>query len=109
MPLAIEYPFWEEPRPMVLVRFGEPVTFDGGNNKKHCSAKLEEAMRANQKDLAQCVIHRRIEAFEYLIPPRAARTSWYDTMRSWSAWFQGRPFDPRHSTVTKKPVSPSKS
>lgn len=107
VPLAIEYPFWEEPRPMVLVRFGEAVTFDGISNKKQCAEKLEESMRSNQKDLAQSVIHRRIEAFEYLIPPRAARTSWYDTMRSWTAWFQGRPFDPRHSTVTKKPESQS--
>lgn len=101
LPLAIEYPFWEEPRPMITVRFGNRQTFDGTRSKRECGEQLESALRKTQHELASSVIARQADAFEYLIAPRAARTSWYDTLRAWVAWYHGQPFDPRHSAVTR--------
>jgi 1-acyl-sn-glycerol-3-phosphate acyltransferase len=105
LPLAIEYPFWEEPRPMVAVRFGTRQAFDGNVSKRECSELLEKALRQTQHDLAASVVLRQADAFEYLIAPRAARTSWYDTVRAWVAWYHGQPFDPRHSTITRNSQS----
>jgi 1-acyl-sn-glycerol-3-phosphate acyltransferase len=103
VPLAIEYPFWEEPRPMIAVRFGDRQVFDPGTPKSECSERLEQSLRLTQRELAAYVMRRQSESFDYLIAPRAARTSWYDTVRAWVAWYHGRPFDPRHSTVTRQP------
>lgn len=105
VPLALEYPFWEEPRPMIAARFGNPIVFDGNPSKQECSEQLEVALRQTQRDLAEAVMRRQAEAFEYLIAPRAARTSWYDTVRAWVAWYHGHPFDPRHSTITRNSQS----
>ncbi|MFN6130239.1 MAG: lysophospholipid acyltransferase family protein [Planctomycetota bacterium] len=105
LPLAIEYPFWEEPRPMIAVRFGARQVFELGMSKRDCSDLLESALRQTQRDLAAAVVRRQADDFEYLIAPRAARTSWYDTMRAWKAWYHGHPFDPRHSTITRNSQS----
>lgn len=105
VPLAIEYPFWEEPRPMIAVRFGARQVFERDTSKRACSEQLENALRQTQHALATSVMRRQADAFEYLIAPRAARTSWYDTLRAWKAWYHGQPFDPRHSSVTRN--SPS--
>jgi len=99
VPLAIEYPFWEEARPMILVRFGSPFVSVAGQAKRECSEHLEDAFRKTQRELAAGVMSRRADAFEYLIAPRAARNTWYDTIRAWTAWYHGRPFDPRHSAI----------
>jgi 1-acyl-sn-glycerol-3-phosphate acyltransferase len=105
IPLAIEYPFWEEPRPMIAVRFGSSQVFNPDMSKPECSEQLAGALRQTQLDLAAAVMQRQSDAFEYLIAPKAARTSWYDTMRAWKAWYHGQPFDPRHSTVTRNSQS----
>ncbi|MFO0011922.1 MAG: lysophospholipid acyltransferase family protein [Planctomycetota bacterium] len=105
VPLAIEYPFWEEPRPMIAVRFGPRQSYEGHLSKRECGERLHEALRQTQRDLASAVMQREAEAFEYLIAPRAARTSWYDTIRAWTAWYHGQPFDPRHSAVTRNSQS----
>jgi len=105
IPLAIEYPFWEEPRPMIAVRFGPRQVFEENISKRECSEQLEKALRQTQHDLAASVMLRKSDSFEYLIAPRAARTSWYDTVRAWVAWYHGQPFDPRHSTITRNSQS----
>ena len=99
VPLAIEYPFWEEAKPSIFVRFGSRVPCDGKRSKAECDRQLHQALRSTQQALARDVIARRSDAFEMLIAPRRERTSWYDTARAWSAWFHGKPFDPRHSKI----------
>jgi 1-acyl-sn-glycerol-3-phosphate acyltransferase len=88
VPLAIEYPFWEEPKPAILTRLGNPITFSPDQSKSECGRILHAALRTAQSELARDVIDRRSEAFTYLIAPRGARESWYGTAR---AWFQGKP------------------
>lgn len=102
VPLAMEYPFWEEAKPMVLVRFGAPTCFSGGVSKSECAQHLDAALRETQRALAEAVIARQSDAFEFLIAPRASRTSWYDSIRAWKAWFRGRSFDPSHASVTRQ-------
>ena len=102
VPLAIEYPFWEEPKPMIATRFGTPIRFEHGTSKAQCAQRIFESLRATQKHLADCVIRRELQAFEFLIPPRAKRQGLYDTLRAWKAWMHGRSFDPSHASVTRQ-------
>ena len=101
LPLAIEYPFWQEPKPMVATRFGEPICFEPGVGKVHCGEVLAERLRQTQSELAQSVIRRNLDEFEFLLPPKAQRLGLYDNLRAWKAWLQGRSFDPSHSSITK--------
>jgi 1-acyl-sn-glycerol-3-phosphate acyltransferase len=102
VPLAIEYPFWEEAKPSILVRLGHPITFTAGQSKSECGRILHASLRTAQEELARDVIARRSDAFRYLIAPRGMRNSWYDTARAWRAWFHGKPFDPRHAEITQQ-------
>ena len=109
VPLAIEYPFWEEPRPMIAIRFGAGTCFSPDQNKKECEEILRNSLRRTQQELAQAVIGRDHSHFDYLIQPRSQRQGFYDTMRSWKAWMQGRPFDPSHRSVTTSRSHTTKS
>lgn len=99
VPLAIEYPFWEEPKPMIATRFGEPLTFDPGIGKVQCGTKIFESMRDTQRQLAQSVMRRDFSEFEFVVAPKSQRLGLYDNLRAWKAWFQGRSFDPSHASI----------
>ncbi len=71
LPLAIEYPFWNEPKPVALVRFGAPVR-DGGFD-----AALETTMDA----LAEAAMTRDPARFETLLQGRQAIAGTYDLWR----------------------------
>jgi 1-acyl-sn-glycerol-3-phosphate acyltransferase len=75
LPLAIEYPFWNEPKPEALIRFGAPVR-DGGFD-----AALETTMDA----LADAAMTRDPARFETLLRGRQAIAGTYDLWRRrWS-------------------------
>jgi len=102
LPLAIEYPFWEEPKPMIATRFGDPVRFGSETTKAQCGEILFESLRQTQRELAESVIRRNPSEFDFLIPPKPQRLGLYDNLRAWKAWIQGRSFDPSHSSITRK-------
>ena len=97
LPLALEYVFWDESRPQIFGRFGSPIDSDMSLSKTEWNALLTERLRKTQNELARSVQARDPKAFKYVIASRPVRLSWYDYFRSWSAWFRGKPFDPRHS------------
>ncbi|MBC7928198.1 MAG: lysophospholipid acyltransferase family protein, partial [Bryobacteraceae bacterium] len=55
LPMAIEYPFWEERFPEALVRFGEPIAVDDGASRPpdEWTALLAARLEATQDRLAQ--------------------------------------------------------
>ncbi|XZE43570.1 lysophospholipid acyltransferase family protein [Pirellulaceae bacterium SH467] len=105
LPLAIEYPFWDDARPHVFIRFGTPLRVDIGGlkSKGEWNDAILQPFRQNQKELADLVIRRDPNQFGYLIPNRPQRLNWYDFARSWAAWVQGKRFDPRHSARLPRP------
>ena len=103
IPLAIEYPFWEESKPMIATRLGAPLSFGEGESKKECEQVLFRSMRETQADLARSVISRDFDSSAvYLVPPKSERQTLYDTMRAWKSWIQGKPFDPTHRSRRSK-------
>lgn len=104
IPFAIEYPFWDDSRPHIFCKFGEPVTLqtNEARDKEAWSSILTRALRQTQTDLAANVIRRDPSAFEYIAESRAKKLGWYDHARSMTAWIRGKEFDPRHSQTMKK-------
>jgi 1-acyl-sn-glycerol-3-phosphate acyltransferase len=70
LPVAIEYAFWDERRPEIFCRFGEPteVSADGseGLTAWHWTAAFEQRLEATQDALANEVCQRDPDKFENL-------------------------------------------
>jgi 1-acyl-sn-glycerol-3-phosphate acyltransferase len=100
VPVAMEYPFWEERLPEALARFGGPIRVsehqdldvDGWNQL------LEGRLRQTQDALADQAIGRDVAKFDVLIQGSAGVGGMYDRWRGLRAWLSGREFRPEHGS-----------
>lgn len=98
IPLAIEYPFWEEKLPEALCRFGSPMIASGGD-KSTWQQQLTEALRTAQRTLANDALNRQVDQFDEVLWSGATRTSWYDRMRSLSGRWRGKRVELSHGKL----------
>jgi 1-acyl-sn-glycerol-3-phosphate acyltransferase len=97
LPLALEYPFWEERTPEALARFGEALhTGDAERSVAGWTTVLESRLAAAQDALAADALARNASRFETLADGRAGVGGVYDLWRSWRARLRGEPFRPEH-------------
>jgi 1-acyl-sn-glycerol-3-phosphate acyltransferase len=100
MPVAIEYVFWQERLPQVLVRFGEPVEFSSEHplhgHARDCSELLERKLVAAQDALALESQLRDPSHFEQLLRGRSGVGFSYDAWRRLRAAWRGETFRPQH-------------
>lgn len=98
LPVAVEYPFWEERQPEVLVRFGEPI--DVGDHrsadKNAWQNILQTGLRETQSKLEADSLARNTEAFEVLIAGRSGVFWLYDWMRRVRSWLTGEAMEKTH-------------
>lgn len=98
VPLAVEYPFWNERRPEALSYFGRPVDLGAGRERsaeewnEHLAARLEEAM-----DALGVVARRRDPGdFRTLVLGRTGVGGVYDFWRRLVATLRGERFRASH-------------
>ncbi|HZH05338.1 MAG TPA: lysophospholipid acyltransferase family protein [Lautropia sp.] len=98
LPVALEYPFWDESAPEALVRFGEPMilgnsmTAEMPDIQALLQARLSQAMDC----LAEASVSRDAARFEILLDGRAGVGGVYDAWRRLGAWRRGEVFDAAH-------------
>ena len=98
VPLALEYPFWNESRPEALARFGRPIDtrhhreLDAKGWTRLLSVRLEETM----DELAKESMSRRPELFRTLVGGGAGVGGVYDVWRRLRAAVTGRDFRAEH-------------
>jgi 1-acyl-sn-glycerol-3-phosphate acyltransferase len=99
VPLALEYPFWNDRLPEVLVHFGEPLTAielpapsSGEVHSRLLAARLEQA----QDELARAAQTRRPDAFITLLGGTAGVGGVYDLWRRLKAHGRGETFSAEH-------------
>jgi 1-acyl-sn-glycerol-3-phosphate acyltransferase len=92
LPLAIDYAFWSEKRPELLLRFGKPLTGSG----RDMHSMLEAALTDTMDSLAVDSSSRDPARFTTLLRGRRGVHGVYDSMRRFSAMAKGKPFDPGH-------------
>jgi 1-acyl-sn-glycerol-3-phosphate acyltransferase len=68
LPVAFEYPHWEERLPEALVRFGEPIIVAGAaaRSPEQWTATFAHALECTQDELAAASMARSASAFEVL-------------------------------------------
>ncbi|HSS77252.1 MAG TPA: lysophospholipid acyltransferase family protein [Thermoanaerobaculia bacterium] len=90
LPLALEYPFWEERRPEALARFGEEIPAgEAGLKATDWTAVLETRLQAALDALAAESIARDPSRFDLLRGGAPAGTGMSDAWRRLKARFRG--------------------
>lgn len=98
IPMAIEYTFWNERSPELLLRFGPPVSrTDLSQDRAARNIELERALSTTQSTLAELAIARDPDGFTTMALGRAGIGGVYDYWRRIHAKIQGRQFQERHS------------
>lgn len=98
LPLAVEYPFWDESAPEALVQFGEPMIL--GSNVTAKIPDIQELLEARLLQamdcLAEAAVSRDSSRFDVLLNGRSGVGGVYDAWRRMKAWRRGEKFDPAH-------------
>jgi 1-acyl-sn-glycerol-3-phosphate acyltransferase len=98
LPLALEYGFWNEPRPEIFITPGEPVSADAAGVDATAAA-IEASLTAAQDRLGVAVSQRDPAAFELLLAGRAGAGGAYDACRRVAAWCRGQRFEAAHEVA----------
>ena len=98
VPLAVEYPFWNERCPEILVAFGPAMRIGEarGRDADEWTAVLERALETTQDLLAAAAQRRGPVAFTTLLSGRVGVGFAYDLVRRAKAYLRGEPFDASH-------------
>ncbi|KAA0676336.1 acyltransferase [Azospirillum brasilense] len=104
VPLAVEYPFWDESTPEALARFGEPIDASAfaGRPVPDIAAALERRLEATMDALALDAQSRDPARFLTLIDGTAGVGGVYDLWRRARAWAGGQRFNPAHGDASDK-------
>ncbi len=98
VPLALEYAFWDERRPNVLLRFGKPVSAKAVADQTvlAIAAHLSKALEAAMNELAEASKTRDPGRFRTLMIGRVGINPFYDLWRRARALARGQSFSPAH-------------
>ena len=102
VPLAIEYPFWNDRRPEVLVRFGAAIAVEDGASRsaEDWTGRIEAALEATQDALAESGRSRDASRFEVLVDGSAGVGGVYDLGRRLRSAVRGEAFSKEHRIRT---------
>lgn len=98
IPLAIEYTFWTESRPEILVSFGEPLVpaREPANSAAQWTRMFADALETTQDELAARSCRREAAEWRTLDRGRAGVGGFYDAWRWLRAKVRGEKFAPEH-------------
>ncbi|WP_020469224.1 lysophospholipid acyltransferase family protein [Zavarzinella formosa] len=92
VPVAVEYPFWQERTPEMLIRIGQPIAVtEHSLDARQWTHLIEERLTETMDQLAQDSISRDPARFENLIQGRVGVGGVYDWWRSLTGRLRGRP------------------
>ncbi len=98
IPLAMEYAFWTEPRPEILVSFGEPITpgRESARTAVEWTRAFTVALESAQDELAARSCRREPADWQTLKRGKAGQGGFYDAFRRLRARLRGGKFVPEH-------------
>lgn len=101
-PVAIEFVFWDEPRPEILINFGNQIdTRDEQLAPDAWKTRLERELGDAQDDLARAAMARNPEPFVPLIAGKRGVNPVYDCWRYLKALVRGEKFSAGHTDIRK--------
>ncbi len=103
LPLAIEYPFFEERLPEALILCGQPLDLEStaALSIPDLCSRLEACLAQAQQELAPLVIKRDLASFESLLAGRSGTGAIYEYWRRLRAQLTGQPYRPEHGSIRR--------
>lgn len=102
IPLAIEYTFWDERLPEVLINVGQAQQLDASMPTGAVEERLTGALTSAQDALAALVASRNPTMFQTLISGHAGVGFAYDTWRRLMGLMHGKSFQPEHTAFQRQ-------
>ncbi len=96
LPLAVEYPFWNEGKPEALARFGAPITAGRERSVAEWTGLLEDELTQTVDALAADSLRRDARAFKRVMRGSAAVGPIYSLYRRVRSVLTGRVVDVSH-------------
>ena len=96
LPLALEYPFWDERYPEALCRFGEPLPGEAADSVEDWRRLLQERLTDAMDQLAADAMTRDPGRFDVLLEGAVGIGGVYDAWRHLRARLAGRRFHAGH-------------
>ncbi len=98
LPVAVEYTFWEERHPELLVWFGQPIDVAQLTrlSKPDIALDLTNRLRAAQRELAQASMARDVSPFDVIGSGRGGTFFIYDWWHKLTAKLSGRQRSKNH-------------
>ena len=101
-PLAMEFVYWDEPRPEILLNFGNQIdTRDEKLERDAWKTRLENELGGAQDELASAVMARSPEPFITFIDGKRGVNPIYDRWRYLKALVRGEKFSAGHTDIRK--------
>ncbi len=104
LPMAVEYPFWDERLPEALIGFGEPRVMGAEVPCHDLDATLAGRLSDAMDRLRDAAVGRDASRFIELFEGTVGVGGVYDAGRRARAWFRGERFDAAHGTRRNRPV-----
>jgi 1-acyl-sn-glycerol-3-phosphate acyltransferase len=102
LPLAVEYPFWEERTAEALALGGSPLIV--GPQERHTpeqwTSRLAERLEAAQDELAAFSLARDSGSFQTIVAGRAGVGGIYDLWREATSILRGKSFQRAHGDIS---------
>ncbi|WP_150133041.1 lysophospholipid acyltransferase family protein [Acidisarcina polymorpha] len=100
IPLAIEYTYWDERLPEILLNIGLPLrASDSLSKTSECNAVLAASLSAAQDELARLAITRDAGHFEALLEGGAGVGAFYDLWQRFRAGSRGERYQAEHGSI----------
>ena len=96
LPLAFEYPFWNESKPEALARFGPPISLAEPHDPDAWTATIEQALQDSQDALSKAAISRDPSRFETILSGGAGVGGVYDLWRRFKSAALSKRFVAEH-------------
>ncbi|QDT63711.1 lysophospholipid acyltransferase family protein [Calycomorphotria hydatis] len=97
IPVAVEYCFWNERLPELLVRVGRPISSsEVERSTDEWTEYLEECLTTTMDALSLDAQRRDGNSFTTILAGRAGVSGFYDRLRRVSAWRRGQKFRAEH-------------
>lgn len=105
VPIAIEYAFWNERQPEILINIGEPLEIADGavEEPRTWTSLLSYATAATLDELATLAIERDPQAFTTILSGASGIGGIYGLWKRFTAAIAGRPYVSEHDRIEKLP------
>jgi 1-acyl-sn-glycerol-3-phosphate acyltransferase len=101
LPLAIEYVYWDERLPEILVNPGNPIRIRDSDKSENAdlNATLTAALSSAQQELAALAITRKAAQFEAILDGGAGVGVFYDLWQRLRSGARGQRYEAEHGSI----------